>query len=199
MKVPFFILLSVCVPGAFGQPNSSFFVSKTGDDSNSGTQRTPWRTIQHAADTVRAGGTVNVRGGIYEERVRIKTSGNAADGYITFRSYPGETAVLDAAHFTPDGRSAILTIHNRSYITIEGFEIRNYRTAERQLTPMGISVMGAGSHIDLLKNNVHNIEQTFNGRDAPGHADDDSPWTRNCGGPCDAGHAPGRRRLAQLP
>jgi hypothetical protein len=169
VRVLFFILLSVCVPGAFGQPNSSFFVSNTGDDSNSGTQRTPWRTIQHAADTVRAGSTVNVRGGIYEERVSIKTSGNAADGYITFRSYPGETAVLDAAHFTPDGRSAILTIHNRSYITIEGFEIRNYRTAERRLTPIGISVMGAGSHIDLLKNNVHNIEQTFDGRDAPGH------------------------------
>ena len=28
--------------------------------------------------------------------------------------------------------------------------------------------MGAGSHIELLKNNVHHIEQTFPGRDAPG-------------------------------
>ena len=28
--------------------------------------------------------------------------------------------------------------------------------------------MGAGSHIELLKNNVHHIEQNFNGRDAPG-------------------------------
>ena len=33
---------------------------------------------------------------------------------------------------------------------------------------MGISVTGAGSHIELLKNNVHHIEQNFNGRDAPG-------------------------------
>jgi hypothetical protein len=66
-------------------------------------------------------------------------------------------------------RSAILTIHNKSYVRIEGFEIRNYRTAEHRLTPLGISVMGAGSHIELLKNNVHHIEQTFNGRDAPGH------------------------------
>ena len=52
---------------------------------------------------------------------------------------------------------------------IEGFEIRNFRTAEHRLTPLGISVMGAGSHIELLKNNVHHIEQTFNGRDGPGH------------------------------
>ena len=162
------ITLLVCLQ-AFGQSNSSFYVSKTGDDSNPGTQTAPWRTIQHAADTVRAGGTVNVRGGIYEERVTIKASGNATDGYITFRSYPGETAVLDAEHFVPDGRSAILTIHNQSYVRIEGFEIRNYRTAEHLLAPLGISVMGSGSHIELLKNNVHHIEQMFNGRDAPGH------------------------------
>ena len=169
MKFLSLIMLSLCVSGAFGQSNSSFYVSKTGNDSNPGTQTAPWRTIQHAADTVRAGNTVNVRGGIYEERVSIKASGNATDGYITLRSYPGETAVLDAEHFTPDGRSAILTIHNKSYVRIEGFEIRNYRTADRQLTPLGISVMGAGSHIELLKNNVHHIEQTFDGRDAPGH------------------------------
>jgi len=163
------VVLFVCVSGAFGQSHSSFYVSTTGADSNPGTQTAPWRTIQHAADTVRAGSTVNVRGGVYEELVSIKASGNATDGYITFRSYPGETAVLDAEHFAPDGRSAIWTIHNKSYVRIEGFEVRNYRTAEHRLVPLGISVMGAGSHIELLKNNVHHIEQTFNGRDAPGH------------------------------
>ena len=169
MKFLSLVVLFVCVSGAFGQSHSSFYVSTTGADSNPGTQTAPWRTIQHAADTVRAGSTVNVRGGVYEELVSIKASGNATDGFITFRSYPGETAVLDAEHFAPDGRSAIWTIHNKSYVRIEGFEVRNYRTAEHRLVPLGISVMGAGSHIELLKNNVHHIEQTFNGRDAPGH------------------------------
>ena len=169
MKFLSLVVLFVCVSGAFGQSHSSFYVSTTGADSNPGTQTAPWRTIQHAADTVRAGSTVNVRGGVYEELVSIKASGNATDGFITFRSYPGETAVLDAERFAPDGRSAIWTIHNKSYVRIEGFEVRNYRTAEHRLVPLGISVMGAGSHIELLKNNVHHIEQTFNGRDAPGH------------------------------
>jgi hypothetical protein len=163
------LMLFVCVSGAFGQSNSSFYVSTTGSDSNPGTETAPWRTIQHAADTVRAGSTVNVRGGIYEERVSIHPSGNATDGFITFRSYQGETAVLDADHITPDGRSGVLSIHNQSYVRVEGFEIRNYHTAERRLTPLGIDVMGAGSHIELVKNNVHHIEQTFDGRDAPGH------------------------------
>lgn len=162
------VALLVCVSAAFGQSNASFYVSTAGDDSNPGTQAAPWRTIQHAVDKAHPGSTVNVRGGVYEELVSINASGNSSDGFITFKSYPGETAILDATRFTPSGRSGILTIHNQSYVRIEGFEIRNFHTAEHRLTPLGISVTGAGSHIELLKNNVHHIEQTFNGRDAPG-------------------------------
>lgn len=164
---PFALLL--CVSGAFGQPNSSFYVSTTGNDSNPGTQAAPWRTVQHAADSAHAGSIVSVRGGIYEELVSINASGNASDGYITFRSYPGETAILDAEHLTLNGRTGILAIHNQSYVRVEGLEIRNFRTAEHRLSPLGISVTGAGSHIELLKNNVHHIENNFQGRDAPGH------------------------------
>jgi hypothetical protein len=168
VKVSTLVLLLACVSAAFGQTKTSFYVSTTGDDSNPGTETAPWRTVQHAADTARAGSTVNVRSGVYEELVTIKASGNATDGYIIFRSYPGETAVLDAGHIVPNGRSGIVTIHDKSYVRIEGFEIRNFRTAEHRLTPLGISIMGSGSHIELLKNNVHHIEQTFPGRDHPG-------------------------------
>ena len=168
MKFFFSFALFVCASAAFGQINTAFYVSTTGNDSSAGTQTAPWRTVQHAADTARAGSTVNVRGGVYEELVSVNASGNASDGFITFKSYPGETAILDADHFTPTGRQGILTIHNQSYVRIEGFEIRNFHTAEHRLSPLGISVMGAGSHIELLKNNVHHIQQTFEGRDAPG-------------------------------
>ena len=163
------LTLSMCVAGVAAQPNSSFYVSTNGNDSNPGTETAPWRSIQHAADTVSAGSMVLVRGGIYEELVSINVSGNASDGFITFKGYPGETAILDGTHLTPGTRSGMLTIHNQSYVRIEGFEIRNYRTAEHRLAPLGISVTGAGSHIELLKNNVHHIEQTFDGRDGPGH------------------------------
>ena len=161
------ILLN-CVLAAFGQTNSSFYVATTGNDSNAGTQAAPWRTIQHAADIARAGSTVYVRGGVYEELVSINASGTASDGFITFRSYPGETAILEAEHLTPSARQGVLTIHNQSYVRIEGFEIRNFRTAEHRLAPLGINVIGTGSHIELLKNNVHHIENNFEGRDAPG-------------------------------
>ncbi len=169
MKFSILVIFLACACGAYGQPNSSFYVSTTGNDSNPGTQSSPWRTIQHGADNARAGSTVNVHGGIYEELVSIHVSGNASDGFITFRSYPGETAILDASHFTPTERNGVLTIRNQSYVRIEGFEIRNFRTAEHRLAPLGIDIIGTGSHIELLKNNVHHIEQTFDGRDAPGH------------------------------
>jgi len=162
------LILFACTSAASAQPNASYYVATTGNDSNPGTQSAPWRTIQHAADTVHAGSTVYVRGGIYEELVRISVSGNANDGFITFRSYPGETAVLDAIHATPEGRQGVLTIQNQSYVRIEGFEIRNFRTPQHHLTPLGINVIGSGAHIELLKNNVHHIEQTFPGRDKPG-------------------------------
>jgi hypothetical protein len=161
-------ILFACVAAASARPNTSYYVANAGNDSNPGTKSAPWKTIQHAADTVHAGSTVYVRGGTYEELVRINVSGNASDGFITFRSYPGETAVLDAGHFTPKDRQGVVTIQNQSYVRIEGFEIRNFRTAEHHLTPMGINVIGSGSHIELLKNNVHDIQQTFPGRDKPG-------------------------------
>jgi len=169
MKLSPLVVLLACVSATFGQPNSSFYVATTGKDSNPGTQAAPWRTIQHAADTARAGSTVNVRGGIFEELVSINASGNANDGFITLRSYPGETAILEAEHFTPHDRSGVLTVQNQSYVRIVGFEIRNFRTADHRLAPLGIDVIGAGSHIELLKNNVHHIEQNFGGRDGPGH------------------------------
>jgi len=168
LKVAILFTLFVCVTAAFGQVNTSYYVSLSGNDSNPGTQAAPWRTIQHAADTARAGSTVHVHGGVYEELVSINVSGNASDGFITFKNYPGEPAVLDAGHFTPAGRQGVLTIHNQNYVRIEGLEVRNFHTAEHRLSPLGISVIGAGSHIELLKNNVHHIEQTFEGRDAPG-------------------------------
>ncbi len=168
MRYSVIFLLLACVGQASGQVNSSFYVSTAGSDSNPGSETAPWRTVQHAADTARAGSTVNVRSGVYEELVTIKASGNASDGFITLRSYPGETAVLDAGRFSPAGRQGILTIHNQSYVRIEGLEIRNFHTAEHRLAPLGIDVSGSGSHIELLKNNVHHIEQTFPGRDKPG-------------------------------
>ena len=145
LEILTFFALLVRDSAAFDQTNTFYYVSATGNDSNVGTQAASWRSVQHAADTARSG-TANVRCGIYEELVSINVSGNASDGAITFKSYPGETAVLDATHFTPSGRQGVLTIHNQSYIRIEDVEIRNFHTAEHRLAPLLPEAIGGFMH-----------------------------------------------------
>ena len=128
---------------------------------NPGTLDRPWRTIQKAANTVGAGSTVYVRGGVYNEKVTMNVSG-APGSVITFQSYPGETAIIDGSGLTPpDGWSALIDIRDKSHLVIKGFEIRNYQTDKKNHMPMGIFVTGAGDDIQILNNKVHHIADEF--------------------------------------
>ena len=42
-----------------------YYVSTSGDDAGPGDFNNPWKTIQHAFETVESGDTVHVRGGKY--------------------------------------------------------------------------------------------------------------------------------------
>ncbi len=137
----------------------SYYVATRGNDNNPGTLSRPWKTIQKAADTVGAGSTVYVRGGIYREKVSINVSGSSGGGYITFRNYTGETPVVDGTGLAVSGvQNGLFLIVDRSYIIIRGFEIRNYRTSQPDVVPVGINIRGAGSHIQVRDNRVHDIE-----------------------------------------
>ena len=140
----------------------AFYVSTMGNDSNPGTISSPWRTIQHAANSVKAGDTVYVRGGMYNESVNISASGSATAGPITFQTFPGESAIVDGTGLVPSTSSTqgLINITNQSYISIQGFEIRNYQTASASAIPAGIWVSGSGSNIQILNNLIHNIVTT---------------------------------------
>ncbi len=81
---------------AFSILHSVFYISPTGSDTNPGTEAQPWRTIQHAAETLQAGETVFIRAGEYAEWVRPQHSG--AEGKpITYAAYPGEVVTINGA------------------------------------------------------------------------------------------------------
>jgi hypothetical protein len=63
-------------------------------DQNSGSEGSPWRTIQHAASVVAPGQVVCVKPGSYGERVRIDRSGTTTKR-IVFRAYARRTATVD--------------------------------------------------------------------------------------------------------
>ncbi|MEN9563188.1 MAG: hypothetical protein RIR73_1432 [Chloroflexota bacterium] len=150
------------------------YVATTGSDANSGTTTgSPWRTIQKAANTVGAGSSVCVRGGVYNEKVTINVSG-AVGAYITFQNYPGEKAILDGTGITvPMADNGMIYINNKAYLVIKGFEIRNYKTSTKNIVPIGIRVLGKSHHIKIRNNRIHHIEHngtTKNGTDAHGIA-----------------------------
>lgn len=70
-----------------------YHVTTTGDDSNDGSAANPWRTIQHAVNTISPGDTIWVHAGTYAG-ARIEQSGTA-EAPMTLMAAPGETAVLD--------------------------------------------------------------------------------------------------------
>jgi hypothetical protein len=145
------------------QPASgtTHYVATSGSDSNPGTFSKPWKTIQHAADSVSAGDTVYVRGGAYHKLVSVKVSGSASAGFITFSSYPGELAIVDGKGLSiPGGQWGLFTIKSQSYVVINGFEIRNYRTNKTADTPIGVYVFGSGSNVQIFNNHIHDIVTT---------------------------------------
>ena len=155
-------------PSLAAQTGTTYYVSTSGSDSNPGTSSAPWLTIQHAADSVSAGATVDVFAGVYHESVNFPASGTAA-APIIFQSYPGQTAVIDGTGLTcctsnPPASGnltqGLINIVNQSYVRVSGFEIRNFTTSNADFTPAGVWITGSGTGVHVLNNLVHNITTT---------------------------------------
>jgi hypothetical protein len=135
----------------------TYFVSTAGTDAAPGTKARPWRTIQKAASTVPAGSTVEIRGGVYRERVVVRVSG-APGAWITFRSYPGEHVRLDGTGLGPyEGIAGLVAIDSRAYIAVQGLEIAHLHDLADTFVPAGVFVTGTAHHIALRDLDVHDI------------------------------------------
>ena len=142
------------------------YVSTTGNDANSGSSGSPWRTIQRAANAAQPGDTIYVYGGTYNEAVTINVSGTSTAGYITFQSYPGQIAIIDGTGLPVNGQTGLINIQNQNYLVVSGFEIRNYSTSSGANVPIGVYITGADSHIQILNNHIHNIRTSASGCNA---------------------------------
>jgi hypothetical protein len=146
---------------AFPLSAATYCVATTGDDTNPGSPAAPWRTIQKAADSLGPGDTALVRGGVYTEAVTVHVSGSAAGGWVTFKNYPGETPIVDGAALqVPSGDTGLFLIVDRSYVAIEGFEIRNYQANSDSRVPAGVFITGGAHDLALVSNRVHDIVNT---------------------------------------
>jgi len=137
----------------------NYYVSPNGNDNNPGTFEKPFKSIKKACEMVMPGGTVYLRGGIYNENITIKSSGSEQKGYITITNYPGENPILDGSGLTvPNEYTGMIFIENKSFIRISGLEIRNYKTSAVDPVPVGIHIRGSANNIEIKNNKIHNIE-----------------------------------------
>jgi endo-1,4-beta-D-glucanase Y len=177
-KQIFVILFSIGI--IFPILANDYYVTIDGDDSNTGTIDSPWRTIQYAADKAVAGSVVHIGSGVYKERVQINVSGNEKYGYITFLGDPSGETIIDGSDFTVDDMksfkrdefddyglgdaSGLVEIVDKSYIRLKNIEIRKYICQSAQVFPMGLMVLKSTdsnspmTNIEFINLNINNIK-----------------------------------------
>ena len=112
---------------------TTYYVSTTGSDTNTGTEALPWKTIQKAANTMVAGDTVKIQPGTYSESVWPKNSGTA-DKPITYKKEGASPVVIISQNW------AGVVINQKDWTVFDGLTING----------------NGGSHAVVMRNANHN-------------------------------------------
>ncbi len=122
---------------------TTYYVAKNGNDSNTGTEAQPWKTIQKAANGAIAGDTIYIRAGQYNERVIVANSGRA-DAWITFSAYQNEKVIIDGTGIPVGYDRGLFDLTDRSYIKVNNLKVQNSAHS-------GIQVGMYAKHINIEK------------------------------------------------
>ncbi|OQA04518.1 MAG: hypothetical protein BWY68_00251 [bacterium ADurb.Bin400] len=102
------------------------YISKTGNNTNSGDYDHPWATFAHAISNLSPGDVLYVREGRYEDPFKIYAKNGTADQPIILSAYPGESVTLAqrVGWYDEDaGGNNISIYRDSSYFWIHGFDI----------------------------------------------------------------------------
>lgn len=86
---------------------AGYWVSTNGNNSNPGTQASPWLTVAKAASSLQTNDVVHVTAGTYDERVTPSNSGDAGRYII----YKGEGATIRGFDFTGKSNWQVVGFH----------------------------------------------------------------------------------------
>jgi len=134
---------AVAVVPSLGAVPSGYvrYVSTSGRDTWSGTSLRPWRTIQHAVDAIRVGGTVVVRGGTYRGFVLRRSN-------ITVQGVSGAVVVVA-------GGSNVIRVRGVTSATIRRLTVRSASVQ------YGAGIRVEGSRNVLLERNLVRNNHSF--------------------------------------
>jgi len=134
---------------------ATYYVATNGNDSSLGSQSSPFKTIQKAANLAQPGTTIHVAPGMYAENIYATANGTASQRI----TYISDTKW--GAKIIPPANSLRETgFDNRgAYVTIDGFEVDgSVDPVSGQKWTVGINMAGTGN---IVKNSVvHHIYNT---------------------------------------
>ncbi|WP_447964781.1 right-handed parallel beta-helix repeat-containing protein [Nitrospira sp. Ecomares 2.1] len=125
-----------------------FVAASTGNDGNSGTQQSPFKTLERAVDVLLPGDTLYVRGGTYQGfyfSIKIP-SGNSWSQPVTIKAYQQEKVVLTS----PSHKTALQFRDQSHHIIVDGFIINATGG------PSGIGTGHNSHHIRVINGEVMN-------------------------------------------
>jgi MYXO-CTERM domain-containing protein len=119
-----------CVLLAWGHASAAeYYASPTGSDSNSGTQASPFATLQKGDSAAAAGDTVWLRGGTYysTSQITLSKSGTSDTNRTKIWAYTGEVPVLDFSKYVSTNPAADVPaiLVTGSWMHLKGLEIAN--------------------------------------------------------------------------
>lgn len=129
------------------------FVSPQGDDGNPGSRDKPFKTIAKAAGLARAGDTVRIAPGTYDERAALKNSGEEKSP-ITIRGDGNAEVIWTTSEPDPENwvQKYALNLSDRKHIVVEGITFRN----------CAAWILVGNSHFVTLRNCVFDGGRMYN-------------------------------------
>ena len=150
----FLLLLCVTMVPPF-LAGTTYYAATSGNDSHNGLFPTylgesngPFRTLNRAAGALKAGDTVEIRGGTYVENVDFGNSGTSVDR-ITVTNYDHEYVIIDGQYALPGGSVYYyLVTLSGDYVTLSNVTIKRSSGSLLALTgdySYAINIIGEGS------------------------------------------------------
>lgn len=157
LVVSFIVVLIGLNPGCIIAKD--YYVSLSGNDTNDGTESTPFRSIKKAILSAAGGDTIYVKSGTFHEgNIEIRNKSTSMDNYLIIKNFSTDEVIIDH-----DGVEYGWWIQNQSFIELNGLTIQNARE--------GITIIGNSKYIaikncklrDLINRGVFVVAGNYEG------------------------------------
>jgi hypothetical protein len=145
-RIAVFLMISLSIAVQVSGRTRYVAPAPAGNDAANGSSAAPWLTLQHAADSARAGDTTIVRAGTYKGFVLgwDNPQNGTPTKPVLFKAEPG-AIINDRNAKTADG----INLEGASYIIIDGFTVKNTLGTITRAGMRAVTDTGA-----VLRNNV---------------------------------------------